>query len=179
MGSQKLHKYCSSTPGILQIMRVLTILLVIVGVIAGVIGDDLEECDKKSAEAEACRTQAYATFKEAIARGTDKRPDWMARKSCNYLTDIIDKCGNILVGCKTQAEVDQEKDEQLKDSLANVKEKLLTWDSTKCPAIKAHEERVKAAAAAKQNAEPQPDPTGSATTLTVSFLFTLVLAMLV
>merc|ERR1712058_191962 len=166
MGSQKLHKYCSSTPGILQIMRVLTILLVIVGVIAGVIGDDLEECDKKSAEAEACRTQAYATFKEAIARGTDKRPDWMARKSCNYLTDIIDKCGNILVGCKTQAEVDQEKDQQLKERMAYVKEKLRAWDSTKCPAVKAHEERVKAAAeaaaAAQQNAEPQPDPTGSA-----------------
>merc|ERR1712058_41290 len=170
MGSQKLHKYCSSTPGILQIMRVLTILLVIVGVIAGVIGDDLEECDKKSAEAEACRTQAYSTFKEAIERGTDKRPDWMARKSCNYLTDIIDKCGNILVGCKTQAEVDQEKDEQLKDSLAHVEDKVPNWDSTKCPATKAHEERLKAAAeaaaAAQQNAEPQPDPTGSATTLT-------------
>merc|ERR1711872_762292 len=175
MGSQKLH----NTPGIRHIMRVLTILLVTVGLIAGVIGDDMVECNKKSAEAEACRTQAYATFKEAIERGTDKRPDWMARKSCNYLTDIIDKCGNILVGCKTQAEVDQEKDEQLKENLANVKEKLLTWDSTKCPAIKAHEERVKAAPAARQNAKPQPDPTGSASTLTVSVLSTLVVAMLV
>jgi len=175
MGSQKLY----NTPGIRHIMRVFTILLVTVGVIAGVIGDDMVECNKKSAEAEACRTQAYATFKEAIGRGTDKRPDWMARKSCNYLTDIIDKCGNLLVGCKTQAEVDQEKDEQLKENLANVKEKLLTWDSTKCPAIKAHEERVKAAAAAQQNAEPQPDPTGSASTITVSVLSTLVLAMLV
>merc|ERR1712126_76402 len=177
MGSQKLY----NTPGIRHIMRVLTILLVTVGLIAGVIGVGVEECNKKSAEAEACRTQAYATFKEAIERGTDKRPDWMARKSCNYLTDIIDKCGNILVGCKTQAEVDQEKDEQLKENLANVKEKLLTWDSTKCPAIKAHEERVKAAAAAsaQQNAEPQPDPTGSAKTLTVSVLFILVVAMLV
>merc|ERR1712042_222768 len=175
MGSQKLH----NTPGIRHIMRVLTILLVTVGLIAGVIGDEMVECNKKSAEAEACRTQAYATFKEAIERGTDKRPDWMARKSCNYLTDIIDKCGNILVGCKTQAEVDQEKDRQLKENLANVKEKLLTWDSTKCTAIKAHEERVKAAASAQQNAEPQPDPTGSATTLTVSVLSTLVLAMLI
>jgi len=160
-------------------MRVLTILLVTVGLIAGVIGDGKEDCTEKSADAEACRTQAYATFQEAIKRGNDKRPDWLARKSCNYLTDIVDKCGNILVGCKTQAEVDQEKDRQLKENLANVKEKLLTWDSTKCPAIKAHEERVKAAAAAKQNAEPQPDPTGSATTLTVSVLSTLVVAMLV
>merc|ERR1712002_510700 len=172
-------RYCTThqlvvTPR--DIMRVLTILLVTVGLIAGVIGDDMVECNKKSAEAEACRTQAYATFKEAIERGTDKRPDWMARKSCNYLTDIVDKCGNILVGCKTQAEVDQEKDKQLKDSLAQVKEHLREWDSTKCPAVKAHEERVKAAAAAKQNAEPQPDPTGSATTLTVSVLSTLVVA---
>merc|ERR1712025_245420 len=161
------------------IMRVFTILLVIVGVIAGVIGVVVEECNKKSAEAEACRTQAYATFKEAIERGTDKRPDWMARKSCNYLTDTIDKCGNILVGCKTQAEVDKLKDDQFKENLDKVKEKLPAWDSTKCPAIKAHEERVKAAAAAQHNAEPQPDPTGSATTLTVSMLSTLVLAMLV
>merc|ERR1712098_535041 len=170
---------------ICNIMRVFTILLVTVGLIAGVIGDGEEECMKKSAEAEACRTQAYATFKEAIKRGNDKRPDWMARKSCNYLTDIIDKCGNILVGCKTQAEVDQEKDEQLKDSLAQVKENVPNWESTKCPATKAHEERVKAvaeaavAASAQQNAEPESDPTGSATTLTVSVLSTLVLAMLV
>merc|ERR1711862_85502 len=131
MGSQILH----NTPGIRHIMRVLTILSVIVGVIAGVIGDDMVECNKKSAEAEACRTQAYASFKEAIGRGTDKRLDWMARKSCNYLTDIIDKCGNILVGCKTQAEVDQEKDEQLKDSLAHVEKNVPNWDSTKCPPI--------------------------------------------
>merc|ERR1719187_1050271 len=163
-------------------MRVLIILSVIVGLIAGVIGDGEENCNKKHEE---CKSQAYATFKEAIIRGNDKRPDWMARKSCNYITDSIDKCGNMLVGCQTQAEVDQEKDKQLKDSLAQVEKHVSNWDSTKCPAIKAHEERVKAAAeaaaaaAAQQNAEPQPDPTGSATSLTVSVLSTLVLAMLV
>merc|ERR1711872_888854 len=159
-----------------DIMRVLTILSVIVGLIAGVIGDGGEDCKTKTAEFEACKKQAYATFQEAIARGNDKRPDWMARKSCNYITDSIDKCGNILVGCQTQAEEDQEKDKQLKDSLAQVKEYLREWDSTKCPAVKAHEERVKAeaAAAAQQNAEPQPDPTGSATSITVSLLSTLV-----
>merc|ERR1711872_124844 len=166
-----------------DIMRVLIILLVTVGLIAGVIGDGGEECKKKKADFEACKKQAYATFQEAIARGNDKRPDWMARKSCNYITDSIDKCGNILVGCQTQAEVDQEKDKQLKDSLAQVKEHVPAWDSTKCPAVKAHEERVKAAAeaaaAAQQNAEPQPDPTGCATSITVSLLSTLVLAMLV
>merc|ERR1711872_281679 len=156
-----------------DIMRVLTILSVIVGLIAGVIGDGGEDCKTKTAEFEACKKQAYATYKEAIARGNDKRPDWMARKSCNYITDSIDKCGNILVGCQTQAEVDQEKDKQLKDSLAQVKEHVPAWDSTKCPAVKAHEERVKAAAeaaaqaAAQQNAEPESDPTGSATSLTV------------
>merc|ERR1719228_2437162 len=158
-------------------MRVLTILLVTVGLISGVIGDGEEECKKKKADFEACKKQAYATYKEAIARGNDRRPDWMARKSCNYITDSIDKCGNILVGCQTQAEVDQEKDKQLKDSLAQVKEHVPAWDSTKCPAVKAHEERVKAAAeaAAQQNAEPESDPTGSATSLTVSLLSTLVL----
>merc|ERR1712002_1370382 len=124
-------RYCTThqlvvTPR--DIMRVLTILLVTVGLIAGVIGDDMVECTKKSAEAEACRAQAYATFKEAITRGNDKRPDWMARKSCNYLTDIIDKCGNILVGCQTQAEVDKEKDEQLKDSVAQVEKNVSNWD---------------------------------------------------
>merc|ERR1711872_23355 len=168
-----------------DIMRVLTILLMTVGLIAGVIGDGGEDCKKKTTEFEACRTQAYATFQEAIKRGNDKRPDWLARKSCNYLTDIVDKCGNILVGCQTQAEVDQEKDEQLKDSLAHVEKNVPNWDSTKCPATKAHEERVKAAAeaaataASQQNAEPESDPTGSATTLTVSVLSTLVLTMLV
>ena len=46
-------------------------------------------------------------------------------------------CGNKLVGvCHSQEEVNKMKDEQLKDSLEQVKANIPNWDSDKCPAMK-------------------------------------------
>ena len=33
---------------------------------------------------------AYEEYKEAFAAGDDGRPDWLARKSCNYMTKTIE-----------------------------------------------------------------------------------------
>ena len=35
-----------------------------------------------------CR--AHETYKAAVVKGDDGRPDFMARKSCNYLDDAIE-----------------------------------------------------------------------------------------
>ena len=37
--------------------------------------------------------RAYADYQAAWAEGDDGRPDWVARKTCNYLTGSIDVRG--------------------------------------------------------------------------------------
>merc|ERR1712215_653475 len=105
----------------------------------------VDECDKVRAEFDQCAKKAYEDYKNAFQAGDDGRPDWMARKSCNYMTAAVEKCGDKLVGeCNTCEEVTNMKDEQLKKVLKNVKSSVKEWDSNKCPATKAHMERMKA-----------------------------------
>merc|ERR1712037_476719 len=62
-----------------------------------------------------CTSKAYADYQAEWASGDDGRPDWVARKTCNYLTGSIENCGNKLVesGCVSQEEVDRMKDNQM------------------------------------------------------------------
>merc|ERR1711915_827048 len=104
-----------------------------------------EDCDKVQAEFDQCAKKAYEDYKKAFQAGDDGRPDWTARKSCNYMTEAVEGCGDKLVGeCNTCEEVTAMKDEQLKKVLRNVKSSVKEWDTNKCPATKAHMERVKA-----------------------------------
>merc|ERR1719378_1027859 len=145
-----------------------------------------EECDKVRAEFDQCAKKAYEDYKKAFQAGEDGRPDWMARKSCNYMTAAVEGCGDKLVGeCNTCEEVTAMKDEQLKKVLKNVKSSVNEWDTSKCPATKAHMERMKALeegetieANCKSSVEDVP---GSATqtSLTVSILSSLFLPLLV
>ena len=69
--------------------------------------------------------------------GNDGRADWMARKSCNYMTAAVEDCGNMLVGdCNTEEEVTGMKDHQLKGILAQLQYSVQEWDSNKCPPVK-------------------------------------------
>merc|ERR1711970_1310227 len=121
-------------------MRVATILLAI-AMVATARGD--AACDKAEKELEACNTKAYQNYQTEFGKGNDGRPDWMARKSCNYLTEVYETCGNMLVGvCKSQEEVDNEKDEQLKMASQQVAARIPNWDSEKCPPMKAHLDRL-------------------------------------
>merc|ERR1719356_1669368 len=104
-----------------------------------------EDCEKVKAEFDECAKNAYEDYKNAFQAGDDGRPDWMARKSCNYMTAAVEECGDKLVGeCNTCEEVTTMKDEQLKKVLKNVKSSVNEWDTNKCPATKAHMERMKA-----------------------------------
>jgi len=91
-----------------------------------------------------CTTKAYADYQAAWAAGDDGRPDWVARKTCNYLTGSIEDCGNKLVesGCVSQEEVDRMKDNQMAASLQQVKDNVQSWDSTKCPPVKSYLQRM-------------------------------------
>merc|ERR1711915_1127481 len=172
--------------GIDEIMRSLLPLLFFLISFFGVIKAANEECDKVRADFDQCAKKAYEDYKKAFQAGDDGRPDWMARKSCNYMTAAVQGCGDKLVGeCNTCEEVTTMKDEQLKLVLKNVQSSVKEWDTNKCPATKSHIERMKALeegktieANCKSSVEVTP---GSATqtVLTASIISSLFLPLLV
>merc|ERR1719356_1861897 len=145
-----------------------------------------ENCEKVRAEFDECAQKAYEDYKTAFQAGDDGRPDWMARKSCNYMTAAVEECGDKLVGeCNTCEEVTAMKDEQLKKVLQNVKSSVKEWDTNKCPATKAHMERVKALekgetieAKCKSSVDDNLDGGVAPAALTVSVLSALFLPLL-
>merc|ERR1711970_1609321 len=85
-----------------------------------------------------CTQKAYTEYSEAITAGDDGRPDWYARKACNYVTAAVEDCGNKLIGeCMTEEQVNTEKDRQIVSVLQGLSSNE-EWDSEKCPPVKAH-----------------------------------------
>jgi len=112
-----------------------------------------QDCAQVHADHGTCVSGAYADYQAAWAEGDDGRPDWVARKTCNYLTGSIDVCGNGLMegGCSSEEEVNRMKDQQMRASLNQVRDNVHHWDSTKCPPVKAYMQR------AGLVATPRPD----------------------
>jgi len=103
-----------------------------------------DACAELLAEFNSCGVKAYADYKAAFEAGDDGRPDWMARKSCNYMTACVEDCGNILIGgCNSEEDVNELKDDQLKGILHQLETIIEEWDSEKCPAVKSHIKRMK------------------------------------
>eukprot|EP00092_Neocalanus_flemingeri_P091234 GFUD01115642.1.p1 GENE.GFUD01115642.1~~GFUD01115642.1.p1 ORF type:complete len:190 (+),score=61.29 GFUD01115642.1:53-622(+) len=157
-----------------------------------------EECAKVTEDFTKCTHKAYEEYKAVHGAGDDEKPDWMARKSCNYVTAAVEDCGNKLVGeCNTEEQVTAMKDRQLKGNLVQLQTSLDEWDSDKCPAVKAHIERMKAAeakdamdgndqtGATKDDSEPEADPpaenkeeeNNSANALTLSSFFLILVSL--
>merc|ERR1712013_114837 len=126
---------------------------------ANILRVERDACDDKNEELEACRLGAYEEYKEAFAAGDDGRPDWLARKSCNYMTKTIEECSEGMVGeCMTEEEVNEMKDHQLKGILEQLSATINEWDSQKCPAMKAHLDRTNPA----EDEEETPEEVDSA-----------------
>eukprot|EP00091_Calanus_sinicus_P011382 TRINITY_DN25815_c0_g1_i1.p1 TRINITY_DN25815_c0_g1~~TRINITY_DN25815_c0_g1_i1.p1 ORF type:complete len:202 (+),score=45.50 TRINITY_DN25815_c0_g1_i1:82-606(+) len=90
-----------------------------------------------------CNQRAYITYQSAYRAGDDGRPDWMARKSCNYMTSVVDHCTNMLIGnCHTLEEVVEMKDQQLKGIIQQVESSVDDWNSDMCPPVRAHFKRI-------------------------------------
>jgi len=149
------------------------------------------KCDEIKAEFTQCTRRAYADYTAKVKEGSDGKPDFMARKACNYMTAAVEDCAKILAPCYTEEELNKQKDEQLKQVLAQVQSSIKEWDTNKCPATKAHVERLKAAEEAEENPDKpstgqqqregdgeEGGETGDASTLTSSVLFALMLATL-
>lgn len=55
----------------------------------GSVEADVKECQDIKSKFLDCTTKAHETFKEQISLGSDGRPDFAARKSCNYMESAI------------------------------------------------------------------------------------------
>eukprot|EP00091_Calanus_sinicus_P012181 TRINITY_DN27666_c0_g1_i1.p1 TRINITY_DN27666_c0_g1~~TRINITY_DN27666_c0_g1_i1.p1 ORF type:complete len:101 (-),score=34.62 TRINITY_DN27666_c0_g1_i1:172-450(-) len=58
------------------------------------IREERDACDQVYAGFDECTQLAYKDYKTAFEAGDDGRPDWLARKSCNYMTAAVEDCGN-------------------------------------------------------------------------------------
>jgi hypothetical protein len=120
-----------------------------------------QDCNEVNNAFQTCTTMAYSDYRAAHEAGDDGEPDWVARKSCNYLTAAVEECGNGLIGdCYTEEEVSHRKDTQVKGILKQLEATVEEWDSSKCPTVVAYLEREEAAAAepeAEAEAEAEPE----------------------
>ena len=100
--------------------------------------------------------RAYDDYKAAYEAGDDGKPDWMARKACNYMTAAVEvgsyfdylvfkkryisylkECGNELIGeCYSEMDVIHMKDDQLRNVLEVLEKSVEEWDTDKCEAVK-------------------------------------------
>jgi len=104
-----------------------------------------ETCEEATDNFDECTNAAYDDYKAAFEAGDDGKPDWMARKACNYMTAAVEECGDELIGdCYSEEDVINMKDHQLRNVLEVLEKSVEEWDTEKCEAVRAHVERVKA-----------------------------------
>merc|ERR1712032_1591684 len=97
---------------------------------------DMERCQEVLDQFNQCTKEAHMTYVAAVNKGGDGRPDFHARKACNYAEDAIQGCGNQLPGeCFTQEQVDEKKDAEIAQILKSLESQIPNWDTSKCPAV--------------------------------------------
>merc|ERR1711970_533441 len=106
MGTVQYHTQYSPVPHPVESSitpKSMNILVCILGMIVSTMGGtrytrDTQQCKEAMADFEVCTKTAYGDYQKAFQKGDDKKkPDWLARKSCNYLTQSVEPCGNQLV----------------------------------------------------------------------------------
>merc|ERR1711970_341888 len=106
---------------------------------------------------------AYTTYLAAWEKGDDgTKADFSARKACNYITETIEDCSNILTDCMDEEQMHRYKDEQYENALGNIEATIENWDSKKCPAVQRHIDRLNAAEAEKDTDEDKDAEDNSA-----------------
>jgi len=149
---------------------VVLLLLPLLALVRG--NKDVAECNKVRTEFNACTRKAHETYLEEMKKKEDGRPDFAARKACNYLEEAIENCSNHLMDhqCNSEEEVTTMKDAQLKKVLINLDSSIAAWDSCKCPTVKAHIDRAKKAEGVETEECPE---TGGAMMGTSTSIFTI------
>jgi len=125
-------------------MKSLVICLLLVAMVNGSEMEKRRRCRKVTQDFNKCTRQAYKEYSAAMNKGDDGRPDFAARKACNYLQASVQDCGDILLGeCNTAEKVAEIKDNQIRGTLKNLETSVHHWDSDKCPAVKSSIDRLK------------------------------------
>merc|ERR1711936_354886 len=166
-----------------------------------------DECEHLQADNDKCMNEAYEAYRVAMGK-QDGREHFMARKSCNYMTAVLDTCMDKMVGnCFTQEQVDEQKYPKIVDLMDKLKQTVTEWDPEKCPPFKRYLEQKKAKEDAANPTDPEPaaapasgkqqsednktddDKTednktddgagGGATTLVASALFSVILSLFI
>jgi len=109
-----------------------------------IIRNKRDGCDNANYKFGICTRSAYQNYISQLQAGDDGRPDFYARKSCNYLTEAVEKCSGAVEHCYDSDELTSMKDDQMANVLDMVKGSIKEWDPEKCPAVKAHLDRVRA-----------------------------------
>merc|ERR1711970_144947 len=104
---------------------------------------DIASCQEVVKKHSACTAKAHEEYKNFFEKGDDGRPDWLARKTCNYMTESVEVCADLLSDCYSEEELTDQKDSTLKDVLEHITANIDEWDSEKCPPVKAYLDRQK------------------------------------
>jgi len=133
-------------------------LVLLLPLLAGLVQAD--QCNDVKKEHNVCTRAAHSTYLEAMKKGEDGRDHFRARKTCNYLVDAIENCGNKLMqhDCNTEEQVTAMKDTQIGKVLKDIGSSVADFDSCKCPAVKAHLNRAKNAEGVTVEACPEEKP---------------------
>jgi hypothetical protein len=137
------------------------LVLLLLPLLALVRGEgETSECNKVRTARNDCTTKAHADYLEAMKKKEDGRPDFAARKACNYLEQAIENCSKHLTDhdCNSEEQVTAMKDGQIKPILAQLDSTIEAWDSCKCPMVKAHIDRVKKAEGVATEEKECPEP---------------------
>merc|ERR1712013_232899 len=102
------------------------------------------DCSEADKEFTKCHAEAYNTYQTQLSHGGDGRPDFLERKTCNWITETFQTCHDNIVAtrCKTHYDLNamgySEVDGGLHSILTNLAATQPDWDSSLCPTASAH-----------------------------------------
>merc|ERR1719264_626330 len=121
-----------------------TVLVAVVTILAVVEAARIKresDCEKITLSHGECIKQAYETYVAEHGAGDDGRGDWEARKSCNYVDDAFQECGDVLADCFGEDETVAMQDHRVGAILKQLERSVGGWDSSKCPDVSEYLER--------------------------------------
>merc|ERR1712240_963193 len=132
------------SPGTMARLSLLAVVVLIANCSGSTLRIKRDACDQLQDEVHICTMNAYKEYQSHMLAGEDGRPDWFARKACNYLTATVEDCYGKLIGdCNTEEDVNDMRDQAIPGVLEQLSENVEEWDSEKCPVVKNHFDRVK------------------------------------
>merc|ERR1712042_145491 len=97
------------SPGTMARLSLLAVVVLIANCSGSSLRIERDACDQLQEEVTTCTMNAYKEYQNDFLAGEDGRPDWFARKNCNYLTASVEDCYGKLIGdCATEEDAQVE-----------------------------------------------------------------------